>query len=207
MLFVTNIVAIILGTAISLRLVGIRDAHHHGTTQLWSRRFVGLLLGAVVALAFAVSHKAPRTGQAAIDDLRTKIATAVSELSSDAMVVSATTTAQSELSVVVESPVDELGDVPQKIHDVAVAHFADENLRVKLEVRHVVEVDKRVEEPAKPAEPAPSDVAPEPPTANPVLIPDGGAEPRDATTGLDAAAGLETENPETEPAATAEVGE
>ena len=37
MLFLTNIVAIILGTACSLWLVGIRDSHRHGTVQRWSR--------------------------------------------------------------------------------------------------------------------------------------------------------------------------
>ena len=37
LLFLTNIVAIILGTACSLWLVGIRDSHRHGTVQRWSR--------------------------------------------------------------------------------------------------------------------------------------------------------------------------
>ena len=45
LLFVTNIVAIILGTALAFRATGIRGVHQHGTFDRWS-----LLAGAVVVL-------------------------------------------------------------------------------------------------------------------------------------------------------------
>lgn len=143
LLFLTNIVAIVLGTAISLRLVGIRDAHHHGTTQRWTRRFAALLLALVVGLGFIVSHSAPRTGHAAIDSLREQIGKDVKEFG--ATLISATKTGQSELAVIVESPNDDLGVLPNKIHEMAVKELADEKLKVKLEVRHVIEVAEAAE--------------------------------------------------------------
>ncbi len=51
LLFLTNIVAIILGTACSLWLVGIRDTHRHGTAQRWSRPFSWSLCLLAVFLA------------------------------------------------------------------------------------------------------------------------------------------------------------
>jgi uncharacterized hydrophobic protein (TIGR00271 family) len=57
LLFLTNIVAIILGTACSLWLVGIRDRHRHGTVQRWSRPLSWTLC--VLALCLAIYESLP----------------------------------------------------------------------------------------------------------------------------------------------------
>ena len=63
LLFLTNILAIILGTAISLWMVGIRDTHPHGSQQQWTRHFAAILLAAIVAIGFFISHGCPRPGK------------------------------------------------------------------------------------------------------------------------------------------------
>jgi uncharacterized hydrophobic protein (TIGR00271 family) len=57
LLFLTNIVAIILGTACSLWLVGIRDRHRHGTVQRWSRPLSWVLC--ILALCLAIYESLP----------------------------------------------------------------------------------------------------------------------------------------------------
>lgn len=164
LLFVTNIVAIILGTAISLRLVGIRDAHTHGSKSMWTRRFTAALLALIIGVGFIISHQAPKTGHATLDDVTEKIATASREIG--AKLVSAQRTGESELTVVVESPDDDLGELPNEIHALATDGLEDPDMIVKLEVRHVVKVPAEPEivteptEDTKPTEPAESSVAP-----------------------------------------------
>ena len=50
LLFVTNIVAIILGTALAFRATGIRGVHQHGTFDRWSLSAAGVLLVLMIAL-------------------------------------------------------------------------------------------------------------------------------------------------------------
>ena len=52
LLFLTNIVAIILGTALSLWLVGIRTTHEHGSFHKWTTWIASLLILLAMGLAF-----------------------------------------------------------------------------------------------------------------------------------------------------------
>jgi uncharacterized hydrophobic protein (TIGR00271 family) len=51
LLFLTNIVAIILGTSLSLWLVGIRSTHEHGPFEKWSQWMAAALVVAAIGLA------------------------------------------------------------------------------------------------------------------------------------------------------------
>lgn len=58
LLFLTNIVAIILGTAFSLWLVGIRTTHEHGSFHKWTTWIASLLI--VIAMGLAVFESTSR---------------------------------------------------------------------------------------------------------------------------------------------------
>lgn len=75
LLFFTNIIAIALATAISLRSVGIRDTHPHGTKQRWSRVAAVVLI--VIAFALLVFESWP--DPPIPDDLKQKVATIIEE--------------------------------------------------------------------------------------------------------------------------------
>ena len=62
LLFLTNIIAIALATAVSLRAVGIRDTHAHGLRQRWSTIVALLLIFAVTTLAVVESLPDPWIG-------------------------------------------------------------------------------------------------------------------------------------------------
>ena len=136
LLFLTNIVAIIIGTAISLWLVGVRDKHEHGNSQAWTLRFAAALLLCTVGLAFLISHQAPITGQAAIDTLSEKIRTEVADRGAE--LVSVDLSGQDEIRVVIESPVPDVDVLPSRLRTVANDHFGNGDSRIKLEIRHVV---------------------------------------------------------------------
>ncbi len=136
LLFLTNIVAIIIGTAISLWLVGVRDKHEHGNSQAWTLRFAAALLLCTVGLAFLISHQAPITGQAAIDTLSEKIRTEVADRGAE--LVSVDLSGQDEIRVVIESPVPDIDVLPSRLRTVANDHFGNDDSRIKLEIRHVV---------------------------------------------------------------------
>ena len=80
----------------------------------------------------------PKTGQAALDDLTGQIAAAVDNVEKHAELVSVIPTGQMDLQVIVASPEDELGDLAQIIRELAAAHYDDEAMRIKLEIRHVL---------------------------------------------------------------------
>lgn len=62
LLFLTNIVAIILGTAVSLWLVGVRSTHEHGSFHKWSTWIAGLLILIALGLATFESKARIQTG-------------------------------------------------------------------------------------------------------------------------------------------------
>lgn len=62
LLFLTNIVAIILGTGISLWLVGVRSTHEHGSFHKWSTWIAGLLVIIALGLAAFESKSRIQTG-------------------------------------------------------------------------------------------------------------------------------------------------
>lgn len=136
LLFLTNIVAIIIGTAVSLWLVGVRDKHEHGASQAWTLRFAAALLLCSVGLAFLISHQAPITGQAAIDSLSEKIQVEVTDRGAE--LVSVDLYGKDEIRVVIESPVAEVDDLPSSLRNISNDHFGTENAKIKLEIRHVV---------------------------------------------------------------------
>ncbi len=137
-LFATNIVAITLGTAISLRLVGIRDAHDHSTSQRWTRRYAAILLAVTIVLGYVISHRAPRIGKAAMDTLQTRIEAATDQSGLGIVDVIVTMRGDHVVWITLDAPTDELGNLPEKLHNVVRAHFANEAVRVKLQIRHVL---------------------------------------------------------------------
>ena len=68
LLFLTNIVAIILGTGISLWLVGIRSTHEHGSFHKWSTWIAGILI--VIALGLATFESKARIQTGLVRSLR-----------------------------------------------------------------------------------------------------------------------------------------
>lgn len=73
LLFLTNIVAIALATAISLRAIGIRDTHDYGTQRNWSRIAAISLLVAAIGLAVYESMPHPAVPAVLTDKLTDQI--------------------------------------------------------------------------------------------------------------------------------------
>lgn len=71
LLFFTNIVAIVLATAFSLWLVGVRDSHQFGTAQKWRMRAI-VLLG-IVMVGLAVYESWPRVPKVLRTEFETKV--------------------------------------------------------------------------------------------------------------------------------------
>ena len=136
LLFLSNIVAIVLGTAISLWLVGIRDKHEHGSAQKWTLRFAVCLLLCSIGLAFLISHKVPVTGQAALETLREKVAVEVSDRGGE--LVSVDLHGENQIKVIIESPSGMSDDLPSRLRELANDHFGNQDSWIKLEIRHVV---------------------------------------------------------------------
>ncbi|MEM7311535.1 MAG: DUF389 domain-containing protein [Planctomycetota bacterium] len=144
LLFLTNIVAIILGTAVSLWMVGIRDTHVHGSKQKWSSWFAALLLTSVVVLGFAISHKAtPDPGVSPVDQLTSNMQQDIEAFSGVRLVSITPDPATHIVDVVVESPTDELQSLAEALQTRAVEHFDDPEVVVKLEVRHVLSASSK----------------------------------------------------------------
>ena len=57
LLFFTNIVAIVLGTAFSLWAVGIRSSHEHGRLRVWTSRVALVLMLTVIVLAGGFAYR------------------------------------------------------------------------------------------------------------------------------------------------------
>ena len=86
LLFLTNIVAIVLGAAMSFWLSGIRVVHMHGGFGRWSRRVATLLL--VSAVILAVYESLPRDdSQRALESSAVKVLSAVPEAQLEQVVV------------------------------------------------------------------------------------------------------------------------
>ncbi len=138
LLFLTNIVAIVMGTAFSLWLVGIRDTHAHGTRQSWTSWFMAFLLVATIGLGFAISRQAGATDSNLLFQLQTEIEAVIESSQTGAQLAHFQKLDDHVLSVVVESPRDEIGTLAEDLCEVAVKHFETADATVRLEVRHVV---------------------------------------------------------------------
>jgi uncharacterized membrane protein len=132
LLFLTNIVAIILGTAVSLWMVGIRDTHVHGSKQKWSSWFAAALLASLVGLGFAISRKAPAVSVPSTVDTLTLGMQQEIEPYDGVRLISITPDP-------ISRSVQLLADALQKN---AEQHFNDRDISVKLEIRHVLSAIK-----------------------------------------------------------------
>ena len=135
LLFLTNIVAIILGTACSLWLVGIRDSHRHGTVQRWSRPLSwSLCLLAVFLAIYESLPSAPVPNR-----LRQQIQTTVEEVVPEGQVVHIRRLARRnpvEMTVEVATPRTDVEDLhPQLIQ--VISQYYDRPVVLRLEFHWV----------------------------------------------------------------------
>jgi uncharacterized membrane protein len=135
LLFLTNIVAIILGTACSLWLVGIRDSHRHGTVQRWSRPLSwSLCLLAVFLAIYESLPSAPVPNR-----LRQQIQTTVEKVIPEGQVVHIRRQARRnpvEMTVEVATPRTDVEDLhPQLIQ--VISQYYDRPVVLRLEFHWV----------------------------------------------------------------------
>lgn len=135
LLFLTNIVAIILGTACSLWLVGIRDSHRHGTVQRWSRPLSwSLCLLAVFLAIYESLPSAPVPNR-----LRQQIQTTVEKVVPEGQVVHIRRQARRnpvEMTVEVATPRTDVEDLhPQLIQ--VISQYYDRPVVLRLEFHWV----------------------------------------------------------------------
>ena len=136
LLFLTNIVAIILGTACSLWLVGIRDSHRHGTVQRWSRPLSwGLCLLAVFLAVYESLPSAPVP-----NSLRRQIEQAVEQEIPQGEVVQIRRQASRNpvvMTVEVSTPRTDVEDLHPKLAGV-IKEYYDRPVDLRLEFHWVV---------------------------------------------------------------------
>ncbi len=143
LLFLTNIVAIILGTAVSLWMVGIRDTHVHGSKQKWSSWFAAALLASLVGLGFAISRKAPAVSvPSTVDTLTLGMQQEIEPYDGVRLISITPDPISRSVDVIVESATDDLQLLADALQKNAEQHFNDRDISVKLEIRHVLSAIK-----------------------------------------------------------------
>jgi uncharacterized hydrophobic protein (TIGR00271 family) len=133
-LFLTNIVAIVLATCISLWSVGIRDTHEYGTKQRWSPRIaVGLSL---LAVALAVFESRPRFPTAMVQQMQEVIENEPGCQWQDLRLRE--TSRGKQLVLYLESSTAQLPQLLPKLEGIAQQYLdSDIRLRVKLDIAHL----------------------------------------------------------------------
>jgi uncharacterized hydrophobic protein (TIGR00271 family) len=133
MLFLTNIVAIVLATCVSLWSVGIRDAHEYGTKQRWSPRIAVALC--VAALALALLESRPRFPIAMVQQMQEVIEDEPGCSWQDVQLRD--TSRGKELIIELESRSAELPQLLRKLEGIAEQYLDPSvRLRVKLDITH-----------------------------------------------------------------------
>lgn len=134
LLFFTNIVAIALATSVSLRSVGIRDTHPHGTKQPWSRVAAGLL--SLVALGLVVYESWPEP------EIPTKLQQSLVEVvEQDGGRIESVTWQEDEsgeltIWILAQHTTSDTGDLVDRLAEVSRKHLRRAT-QVKLEIRIV----------------------------------------------------------------------
>jgi uncharacterized hydrophobic protein (TIGR00271 family) len=132
-LFLTNIVAIVLATCVSLWSVGVRDGHRYGTQQRWSPRIAVLLC--LLAVALAIFESRPRLSTVMIEQMKHIVE---EKYGCNWLDVSLNQTNRGkEIVVAIESQTTELPELLNRLKSVAAEHVdSDVNLRVEVEIVH-----------------------------------------------------------------------
>ena len=131
LLFVTNIVAIVLATALLLWLVGIRDTHQHGTARRWSKRAV---IGfSVLMVALVVYESWPSLPTRLRADLVLAIAEEQGRVRS---IQRQPRTKPARIVVAVESAHDNQADLARKLLKVAEEHLETAEIEIEWHLIH-----------------------------------------------------------------------
>ncbi len=140
LLFLTNILAIILGAACCLWMVGVRDAREQRTIKVWSRYLMGLLLIASVVVTWIVAHRAAESRRQGVRTLTRHVEEKLEQWPNGVSLVdlSVSPSDRRELNVVVDSPSKDVGSLAEEIRVMANQQFQSENMTVKLRIRRVV---------------------------------------------------------------------
>jgi uncharacterized hydrophobic protein (TIGR00271 family) len=134
LLFLTNIIAIALATALSLRAVGIRDTHPHGARQRWSGIAATLLI--IVATTLAIYESLP--GPTIDAELRGEFQEIAASHDCDFAAASWGEDSDREpaIRIVVETPTAPSPELPNELAFAAAQHFGAP-VEVQLEIRTV----------------------------------------------------------------------
>ena len=141
-LFATNIVAIVLGTAFALWAVGIQPPSTGKQNGAWTRWLTVILMLVLVGLGFLVSHN--RELESVSDALRS-VARRYSENGSTHAVVTDVRRgpSKSELIVDLESDVTDLKELPRELLKSARKTMNNDQLELRLQIRNVIRTSNR----------------------------------------------------------------
>lgn len=130
LLFVTNIVAIVLGAAAALWAIGIRPTHEFGVLESWVVRVAGILVllaAAIAAYELSPQPSVPRS-------LNADLSAALPD--SDVVIVETYLNSPNRLRIVVEADAPLKPNTAAILRDTAVAQMGPET-RVQIETRQV----------------------------------------------------------------------
>ncbi|MCA9184205.1 MAG: TIGR00341 family protein [Pirellulaceae bacterium] len=141
LLFLTNIVAIVLGTGLSLRAVGIRDSHRHGTAPSWTRYFLGFILGIAIILAAVESSWSGLERHGVSRNFVQSIQACARKHVEDAEVIDVSTTRENgerRVLVHLKSATLDIDPLIDEVTAMARDRYPNQNVSVQFEITQIV---------------------------------------------------------------------